>query len=42
MNDKAEEICMLGKEYITLSVGKNTGTEGLIKWRQSLQRHKVP
>lgn len=26
MNDKAEEVCMLGKEYIILSVGKNTGT----------------
>lgn len=26
MNDKAEEAYMLGKEYITLPGGKNTGT----------------
>lgn len=26
MNDKAEKVCMLRKEYITLSVGKHTGT----------------
>lgn len=28
MDDKAEEVCSLWEEYITLSGGKNTGTSG--------------
>ena len=29
MNDKAEDICTLLEEYITLSVEKNTSTSGV-------------